>query len=101
MRTAGRVSAVGMEFAGAVIGCLLIGWWADGKLGSSPWLAVLGILLGSAVGFKAVYRAAKTMQRTSCVPLRTEDQFLLVGPASFTSAFNLASSASAGTAAGI
>ncbi|MCK6544398.1 AtpZ/AtpI family protein [Myxococcota bacterium] len=62
MRTAGRVSAIGMEFAGAVIGCLLAGWWLDGKLGTGPWLAAVGIILGSAVGFKAVYRTAKLMQ---------------------------------------
>jgi F0F1-type ATP synthase assembly protein I len=63
MRAAGRVSAIGIEFAAAVIVCLLIGYWADGKLGTSPWLAVAGIILGSGIGFRAVYGAAKTMQR--------------------------------------
>lgn len=63
MRAAGRVSAIGMEFAAAVIICLLAGWWADGKLGTGPWLAVAGIVLGSAIGFRAVYGAAKTMQK--------------------------------------
>jgi F0F1-type ATP synthase assembly protein I len=63
MRAAGRVSAIGMEFAGAVIVCLLAGHWVDGKLGTGPWLAVAGIVLGSVVGFKAVYHTAKQMQK--------------------------------------
>lgn len=63
MRTVGRVSAVGMELGGAVIGSLLLGWWADSKLGTSPWLTLLGLLIGSIAGFKAVYSAAKLMQK--------------------------------------
>ena len=63
MRAAGRISAVGIELAAAVILCLLIGYWADGKLGTSPYLAIAGILLGSAIGFRAIYAAAKQMQR--------------------------------------
>jgi ATP synthase protein I len=62
MRSAGRISAVGMEFAGAVIGCLLIGYWIDGKIGTSPWLTIVGVVLGSVAGFRALYRAAKVMQ---------------------------------------
>jgi ATP synthase protein I len=63
MRAAGRISAVGMEFAAAVIICLLLGYWADGKLGTGPYLTIAGILLGSFVGFRAIYSAAKTMQK--------------------------------------
>lgn len=62
MRTMGRVSAIGMEFAGLVIAGLLLGWWIDGKAGTGPWLAVTGIVIGSALGFRAVYRTAKVMQ---------------------------------------
>lgn len=63
MRATGRVSALGIEFGGAVIGALLAGRWLDGKLGTGPWLAVVGILFGSAAGFLAVYRTAKAMQK--------------------------------------
>ena len=63
MRTVGRVSAVGMELGGAIIVCLLAGWWLDGKLGTGPWLTVVGVLIGSVAGFRAVYRAAKVMQK--------------------------------------
>jgi ATP synthase protein I len=27
-----------------------LGWWADERLGSSPWLLVLGVILGFALG---------------------------------------------------
>lgn len=44
----------------AVIGCLLLGHWADGKLGTDPWLALLGIILGSIAGFRSLLRAARS-----------------------------------------
>lgn len=62
MRAAGRVGAVGLEIAAAVIVSLLIGSWADSKLGTGPWLAVAGIVVGSIAGFKALYRTIKVMQ---------------------------------------
>lgn len=55
----GRASAMGIEIAVAVIGCLLAGWWADGKLGTAPWLTLLGIFLGTVVAGRVVWRAAK------------------------------------------
>ncbi|NLB88128.1 MAG: AtpZ/AtpI family protein [Syntrophomonadaceae bacterium] len=35
--------------------CGLGGWWLDGKLGTEPWLTVLGVLLGVATGFKSMW----------------------------------------------
>ena len=51
-----------MEFAFAVVGGLLAGWWADGKLGTDPWLTLGGVALGSFAGFWALYKAAQQMQ---------------------------------------
>ena len=28
-----------------------IGWWLDGKLGTRPWLMVVGMVVGMAAGF--------------------------------------------------
>jgi hypothetical protein len=56
----GRASTVGIEMAVSVIGCLLLGHWLDGKLGTDPWLSLVGIILGSIVGFRALISAAKT-----------------------------------------
>ncbi len=41
-----RYSGVGLELAGATAGLALVGYWIDGKFGTSPW----GILGGVAIG---------------------------------------------------
>ena len=41
-----RYSGVGLELAGATAGLALVGYWIDGKYGTSPW----GILGGVTVG---------------------------------------------------
>ena len=57
--TLARAASVGIEISASVIVCLLVGHWADGKLGTTPWLTLLGILLGTAVALKAVLRMTK------------------------------------------
>lgn len=58
-----RFSALGIELAAAVIGCLLAGAWADRRFGTDPWLTLAGIFLGSGLGFRAVLVAAKEAGR--------------------------------------
>jgi ATP synthase protein I len=61
-----------MVFAGSgiqlVVSILLfvyVGRWLDGKLGTSPWLLVLGAFVGAFAGFYSLYRAlmATTKQK--------------------------------------
>jgi F0F1-type ATP synthase assembly protein I len=59
MRDAGRLGAIGIELAGTVIGCLLLGYWLDGRFHTAPWLAVGGIVFGSFAGFWVVYKTVK------------------------------------------
>ncbi len=61
MRNAARVGAVGIEFATSVLVCFLAGWYADERFQTSPWLALLGFVLGCVVGFRLLFRAAKVM----------------------------------------
>jgi F0F1-type ATP synthase assembly protein I len=61
-RKALRASAVSTELAVAIIGGLLGGNWVDGKLGTGPWLALGGLLLGCFVGFRALYRLLKSSE---------------------------------------
>jgi len=42
-----------------LLGCLF-GRWLDRKFGTTPWLMMVGSLLGIASGFKELYRVAKT-----------------------------------------
>ncbi|HED65744.1 MAG TPA: AtpZ/AtpI family protein [Planctomycetes bacterium] len=45
-----RFAGVGLHF-GATIGFFAwLGYWADGKLGSSPWLLLVGVFLGFGLG---------------------------------------------------
>lgn len=41
-----RAMGIGLELAAVIGGAAWLGSWADGKLGTSPWLALAGVLLG-------------------------------------------------------
>lgn len=41
-----RFSGVGMEFAGAVAGFALVGYWVDRHYACSPWGVLIGTMLG-------------------------------------------------------
>jgi ATP synthase protein I len=60
-----KVSSIGLEMALATaIGCS-IGYALDWKLGTSPWLLLVFLLLGVAAGFKGLIRTAREIQRDS------------------------------------
>jgi ATP synthase protein I len=48
----------GTELVVSVLGCFLIGQWLDKKLGTSPWLMLLGALFGISVGLYRLVKAA-------------------------------------------
>jgi F0F1-type ATP synthase assembly protein I len=39
-------AGVGLEFAGAVAGFTVVGYWIDSHYGSRPWGIVVGVVLG-------------------------------------------------------
>jgi ATP synthase protein I len=45
-----------LSLALSIVSCLLVGWALDRWLGTSPWLIVTGILLGSIAGFMQFIR---------------------------------------------
>ena len=45
-----------LSLAVSIVSCLLVGWALDRWLGTSPWLIVAGILLGSVAGFMQFIR---------------------------------------------
>jgi F0F1-type ATP synthase assembly protein I len=47
----------GLEFAGAILVGLFGGQWLDRRLGTGPWLVVVGVFVGAAAGFVSLYRA--------------------------------------------
>lgn len=47
---------LGFEIAVPVVLCIAAGYWLDGRLGTEPWLLVLGGLLGMALGFYGLFK---------------------------------------------
>jgi ATP synthase protein I len=54
-----RMASVGIELSVSTVIGLLGGRWLDGKLGTDPWLMILGLLLGVVAGFRSLIRAAR------------------------------------------
>jgi len=56
-------AGAGLQFAVALLVFLFIGQWLDRRLGTDPWLMMLGVFLGAAAGFYAMYRKLMDAQR--------------------------------------
>lgn len=56
-------SAIGLEFGVSVIVGILFGRWLDGKLGTAPWLMIVGVVLGFAAGVIGMVRGARRAER--------------------------------------
>lgn len=52
----GQHMGYGLTWALSTLLFLLIGLWADGKLGTRPFLTILGAFIGGAAGFYSMYR---------------------------------------------
>jgi ATP synthase protein I len=49
-------AGVGLQFAGAIVLFLFVGRWLDARLGTEPWLLLVGVLVGAVGGFYSMYR---------------------------------------------
>ena len=47
---------LGLQFGLAIIAFMFAGMWLDRRLGTSPWLLILGVFVGAAGGFYSIYR---------------------------------------------
>jgi F0F1-type ATP synthase assembly protein I len=52
------MTGLGVEFISAVAVFGGIGWWADRRLDTLPWLTLVGVGIGFAVGLWIVVKAA-------------------------------------------
>ena len=55
-RKSGLAMSAAIALFGSVVFLLIIGWFADLLLGTSPWGIVAGIVLGSIIGFVQFFR---------------------------------------------
>ncbi|MDR1922233.1 MAG: AtpZ/AtpI family protein [Candidatus Adiutrix sp.] len=60
-----QASSVGIAFAVSIVLGLASGWWLDQKLGTSPWLLLLCLLLGIAGGFRNLFVVSARIDRKS------------------------------------
>jgi F0F1-type ATP synthase assembly protein I len=49
-------AGVGLQFAVTIVVFAFAGIWLDKRLGTSPWLLIVTVLGGSALGFWSMYR---------------------------------------------
>lgn len=56
MRKTGLAWSAAIVFFGSVVFMLILGWFADLLFGSSPWGIVVGIILGSIIGFMQFFK---------------------------------------------
>jgi F0F1-type ATP synthase assembly protein I len=45
----------GLTFVAATLGGLYLGQWLDRRLGTAPWLLIVGVFLGAAASFYSMY----------------------------------------------
>ena len=60
-RKAGPYMGLGIEFAVTVIVCFVGGRWLDGKMGSEPILALIGLLVGIGAATFLLLRAVNRL----------------------------------------
>ena len=56
-------AGAGLQFAVSIVAFLLLGQWADRKLGTSPVLLLAGVFIGGAAAFYSMYRKITAAQR--------------------------------------
>ncbi len=62
-RALGMLAGVGITFVVATAGATIGGYFIDRWLGTTPWLTLLGIVVGIAAGFRDLFRSIKRAER--------------------------------------
>ena len=64
-RDASKLSGIGFEFVGAVVGLTLAGYWWDSHFGTGPWGILTGLVLGLIGGTYNMIRQSTLANRAS------------------------------------
>ncbi len=56
-------AGAGVQFVVSILLFLYIGKWLDAKLGTAPWLLMLGVFVGAGAGFYSFYRKIMAANR--------------------------------------
>ena len=58
-----QFAGVGLQFALSILVFVYAGQWLDRKLGTAPWMLMLGVFLGAGASFYSMYRKLTAAQR--------------------------------------
>ena len=70
-----RFAGAGFMLLVMILGGLYLGKWMDAKLGTAPWLMIVGVFFGAGSGFYSLYRqltAAQTAEDRETARRRDE-----------------------------
>lgn len=56
-------AGAGLQFAVSIVAFLLLGQWADRKLGTSPIFLLIAVFIGGSAAFYSMYRKITAAQR--------------------------------------
>lgn len=56
-------AGAGVQFVISILLFLYVGKWLDGKLGTAPWLLMIGVFVGAGAGFYSFYRRIMAASR--------------------------------------
>ena len=59
----GNFAGAGLQFAVAIVLFVLLGQWADRKLGSAPVFLLAGVFIGGSAAFYSMYRRLSAAQK--------------------------------------
>lgn len=67
-----------MDFGYNLLGSILVlgglGWYIDKRYGTTPWLMIVGGLLGIAVGFNSLFRRLNLLEQKRKVDKKRSEQ---------------------------
>ena len=66
-------AGVGLQLAGSILAFLFLGQWLDRRLGTGPWLLLIGVFVGFGLGFYAMYRKMVILPREEEARRRREE----------------------------
>jgi ATP synthase protein I len=58
----GEFAGLGLAFAICTVGGLYLGQWLDRKLGTAPWMLLIGVFVGAGGSFYSMYRKLMAAQ---------------------------------------
>jgi ATP synthase protein I len=61
--SAASFAGAGAQFVVSILLFLYVGKWLDSKLGTAPWLLMLGVFVGAGAGFYSFYRRIMAASR--------------------------------------